>query len=227
VTLRPCIGCGLPTPLTRCPECRGYDHAWDRLSRRARRLQPFCSDCGATEDLQTDHTPEAWARKAAGKPIRLQDIDVVCQDCNIARGAARPESLQHNRSRQRGQREKRCRTTADGGGMPLTSTDPRRPRAKFALHTADWRQQLLLTHPRKPYRPPCGGFWIVVVLGLHGMPNAWGVVAHRVVSLLDDFEDTVIQELVLVLIFVWSSAACIRLAALIQPYHKSHIGSLS
>jgi 5-methylcytosine-specific restriction enzyme A len=59
------------------------------LSRRARRLQPFCTDCGSTEDLQTDHTPEAWKRKAAGKPLRLADVEVVCGPCNRARGAAR------------------------------------------------------------------------------------------------------------------------------------------
>ena len=78
MTLRPCVVCGEPTTRGRCPQHRGYDAAWDRLSRKARRLQPFCSDCGAVEDLQTDHTPEAWTRKVAGKTIRLQDVDVVC-----------------------------------------------------------------------------------------------------------------------------------------------------
>lgn len=109
VTLRPCIECGEPTEAERCDEHRlksrdrpsgdghalsayerGYDHAWRLLSARARRLQPFCSDCGATEDLQTDHTPLAWARKAAGKVIRLKDVDVVCGPCNRIRGSARP-----------------------------------------------------------------------------------------------------------------------------------------
>lgn len=52
-------------------------------------MQPFCLDCGATDDLQADHTPEAWARKAAGKAIRLQDIAVVCGRCNRDRGQAR------------------------------------------------------------------------------------------------------------------------------------------
>ena len=102
MTLRPCLDCGEPTTGPRCPEHtldtkptahkRGYDDRWTRLSKRARRLQPFCTDCGGTEDLQTDHTPEAWARKAAGKPIRLQDVEVVCGPCNRARGAARGPS---------------------------------------------------------------------------------------------------------------------------------------
>ena len=60
MTLRPCLDCGEPTALTRRPEHRGYDAEWDRLSRRARRLQPWCSDCGSTEDLQADHLPSAW-----------------------------------------------------------------------------------------------------------------------------------------------------------------------
>lgn len=105
MTLRPCIECGEPTETERCEQHRlirnsvktsayerGYDHAWRKLSERARRLQPFCSDCGATDDLQTDHSPEAWARKAAGKAIRLCDVDVVCGPCNRNRGAARGHS---------------------------------------------------------------------------------------------------------------------------------------
>jgi 5-methylcytosine-specific restriction enzyme A len=104
MTLRPCIDCGEPCDGPRCPEhtapdtkpdatTRGYDAAWKRLSRRARRLQPWCESCGATEDLQTDHTPEAWARKTAGKPIRLQDVRVLCGPCNRAAGAARGTSV--------------------------------------------------------------------------------------------------------------------------------------
>lgn len=102
-----CIDCGEPSEQTRCDEHRkerrnqknrgrssasqrGYGSRWTRLSRKARKLQPFCLDCGATDDLQADHTPEAWRRYDEGKPIRLQDIDVVCGECNRARGQARP-----------------------------------------------------------------------------------------------------------------------------------------
>lgn len=109
-----CPQCGTPFERTdssaRCPVClpvrssrpnhawkgsprtRGYDATWDRLSLRARKLQPFCSDCGSVHDLTADHTPEAWARKARGQSIRLRDIDVVCRRCNAERGAARGES---------------------------------------------------------------------------------------------------------------------------------------
>lgn len=107
MTLSPCLECGTPADGTRCTDCtrvhertqpdrkgsaaaRGYDWQWDQLSRRARRLQPFCSDCGATKDLQADHSEEAWERKALNLPLRLRDIDVVCGPCNRARGAQRP-----------------------------------------------------------------------------------------------------------------------------------------
>jgi 5-methylcytosine-specific restriction protein A len=103
VTLRPCLVCGQPSTSPRCAEhtldtkptahTRGYDAAWTRLSKRARRLQPFCVDCGSTEDLQADHTPEAWARKSVGKTLRLADIAVVCGACNRARGAARGSAV--------------------------------------------------------------------------------------------------------------------------------------
>ena len=102
MTLSPCIECGQPTDGPRCDEHqpratakpgsgkRGYDWTWQQLSTRARRLQPWCSDCFATDDLTTDHTEDAWKRKAAGKVIRLTDVDVVCRSCNAKRGRARP-----------------------------------------------------------------------------------------------------------------------------------------
>lgn len=99
--LKPCVDCGEPSDGPRCPDHRravlpakspralGYDAAWDRLSRRARKLQPFCLWCGTTEDLTTDHTPEAWQRKEAGLPIRLQDVRVLCRADNARAGSAR------------------------------------------------------------------------------------------------------------------------------------------
>lgn len=76
---------------------RDYDWNWQKLSKRARRLQPFCSDCFRRDDLQADHSPEAWERKEQGKPIRLQDIEVVCGACNIKRGSARGNNINHTR----------------------------------------------------------------------------------------------------------------------------------
>lgn len=116
-----CSECGTvyerETSGSRCPECkptrertarrivsesrrgtaksRGYDAAWNRLSKRARRLQPFCSDCGREDSLSTDHSPRAWARREAGLPVRLEDVDVVCLVCNADRGPARgPDAVE-------------------------------------------------------------------------------------------------------------------------------------
>lgn len=104
MTLRPCLRCGEPTPRTHCDEHRpkpspksprdfGYDAAWDRLSRRARRLQPWCSACGAVDDLTADHRPAAWEAKAAGRAITIAMVDVLCRSCNTRRGAARGNAL--------------------------------------------------------------------------------------------------------------------------------------
>lgn len=100
MTLRPCLDCGEPSQGSRCPEHaglerkatareRGYDARHDALSRRARRLQPFCTDCGTAEDLQLHHLPIAWERKAAGKVIRLVDVVVLCGEHNRDAGPAR------------------------------------------------------------------------------------------------------------------------------------------
>lgn len=76
---------------------RGYGYRWQKLSKRARELQPFCSDCGREDNLTADHSTTAWERYYAGKTIRLQDIDVVCVDCNSARGQARGERINPRR----------------------------------------------------------------------------------------------------------------------------------
>lgn len=93
-----CIACGEVAPGTRCEECqtereartterkgsataRGYDSRWQRLSARARRLQPFCLDCGSAEDLTADHL--VWPART------LADVEVVCRSCNSRRGATR------------------------------------------------------------------------------------------------------------------------------------------
>lgn len=124
MTLQPCIDCGELSERNRCqthrpahaPKApgkqRGYDWPWKQLSRRARRLQPFCSFCGTTEDLTTDHTEEAWRRKEQGLPIRLEDVDVLCRPCNSSKGRARPTGVR-----------------ADGGPVPPHG------KAQFGTHT--------------------------------------------------------------------------------------------
>ena len=102
MTARPCVRCGTVIPKgSHCDDCRppdnkgsstarGYDHRWTLLSRRARQHQPFCGQCGTQEDLTTDHSEEAWQRKARGLAIRLRDVTVLCRSCNAKKGAARP-----------------------------------------------------------------------------------------------------------------------------------------
>ncbi len=105
--LRPCLDCGTPTDgAIRCPDCRaernartdrsrgnfrqrGYGNGWDALSRRARRAQPFCTDCGTSDDLSVDHLPGAWEKVQAGQRLTLADVEVVCGPCNNRRGARR------------------------------------------------------------------------------------------------------------------------------------------
>lgn len=134
----PCIECGQPTENTRCDRCKpeyvsrgpkdgsprkiGYGTSWDKLSKRARRMQPFCSDCGTPEDLTCDHSPQAWERYESGLPIRLQDVDVVCRRCNTDRGAARGPNLGP------GHRNPGGMTQPQGGGS-------RGGEAKFESHT--------------------------------------------------------------------------------------------
>jgi 5-methylcytosine-specific restriction endonuclease McrA len=60
---------------------RGYDRRWFRLSKQARRLQPWCSDCGSPDDLTGDHL--RWPART------LADVDVLCRSCNSSKGAIR------------------------------------------------------------------------------------------------------------------------------------------
>jgi 5-methylcytosine-specific restriction enzyme A len=100
--LRPCVDYGEISEAARCPQHardlkpsrheRGYGNAWARLSKRARRRQPWCSDCGSQDDLTVDHSPEAWERHEAGLEITLDLVTVVCRSCNGRRGRARPMS---------------------------------------------------------------------------------------------------------------------------------------
>lgn len=106
MTMRPCLECGEATEQNLCddhrpsatamrgssPSERGYDSAWTRLSARARRMQPWCSDAhlgGCEGPLTADHLPSAWERKALGLPLRLSDVEVVCRRHNSARGSSR------------------------------------------------------------------------------------------------------------------------------------------
>lgn len=87
------------------PDRTGPQHAaWTRLSERARAAQPWCSDCHETRQqveargsrLECDHSPEAHAAHLAHRPVTLAMVDVVCAQCNVARGSALPGSARWN-----------------------------------------------------------------------------------------------------------------------------------
>lgn len=92
--------CGEPSETSRCPEHaypepaklsrreRGYDEAWTKLSKRARELQPWCSACGATDDLTGDHL--RWPART------LKDVDVLCRSCNAKKGKPDPDNDRRN-----------------------------------------------------------------------------------------------------------------------------------
>lgn len=104
---------------------RGYDARWDRLSKRARQLQPFCLDCGSSSDLTADHTPAAWKRVEDGKSIRLSDVDVVCRECNGKRGAARGERVGDGRRREVSDDRAAADRKPGGSGHSKKRLDPR------------------------------------------------------------------------------------------------------
>lgn len=136
--LKLCVICGEPTPESRCeahrPEqptkassrARGYTAAWDRLSLKARKLQPWCSDCGSKDNLTADHL--RWPARS------IRDVDVTCMDCNIARGktprdgSARPQRLSNDLDPLSASQYQRDNNTAsvDGTDTPRASGADRR-----------------------------------------------------------------------------------------------------
>lgn len=70
------------------PASRGYGPDWQVLSRRARRLQPWCTFCGATDDLTVDHVVPLAQTGTQVRPT-LADVQVLCRSCNSTKGASR------------------------------------------------------------------------------------------------------------------------------------------
>ena len=70
---------------------------WIRLSKKARAVQPWCLDCRRTEDelravgerLEADHLAITHWKQLHKQPLSLNDIEVVCGQCNRARGSSR------------------------------------------------------------------------------------------------------------------------------------------
>lgn len=102
---KPCLKCGEPTDSTYCTEHKPAPRegrrtdttktAWKKLSLRARRLQPFCTFCGSTDDLQLDHQPAAWHAIANGRTVTLAMVQVTCRHCNVQLGSSQPGSTRY------------------------------------------------------------------------------------------------------------------------------------
>ncbi len=58
-----------------------YDYEWQRLSKLARELQPWCSRCGSQKDLTADHILSL----AHGGQNILSNIMVLCRRCNSSK----------------------------------------------------------------------------------------------------------------------------------------------
>ncbi len=148
MTARPCIDCGEPTPGTRCPDCqaerarqrprkaRGHVHEnparWKALSARARRLQPFCLDCGSTVDLTADHVIPVSERPDLA--LRIENVAVRCRRCN-GRKAGRPPSDAERREVETRLKSRRVGRRVDlttRGGTPSTPGVPSPSQSKFA-----------------------------------------------------------------------------------------------
>ena len=92
---RPCSGCGVLVRDSRCSSCSRlqqlrnprrrhsqYDYEWQKMSKLARTLQPYCTKCGTTKDLTADHILSI----AQGGLNTLDNISVLCRKCNSSKG---------------------------------------------------------------------------------------------------------------------------------------------
>jgi 5-methylcytosine-specific restriction endonuclease McrA len=98
---RPCISCGdVISSGSRCDDCKlpakprarpkGHHRnteRWKQLSRRLRRLSPFCELCGATRLLEVDHViPYEEALMLGIDEYNQHNLRVCCKSCNGRRG---------------------------------------------------------------------------------------------------------------------------------------------
>ena len=95
---RPCAGCGVIVRASRCAECkrvkdrarprridRGYDYAWNKLSKELRTLQPFCSIVGCkSQDLTVDHIIPL--SEAPYLRLEITNLRVLCRFHNSQKG---------------------------------------------------------------------------------------------------------------------------------------------
>lgn len=134
--LKPCLDCGEPSEGTRCDEhrraqvrdrsrarTRRTDTArWKRLSRRLRKLSPFCEFCGATDTLSVDHIIPVSQRPDLEYVI--DNCRILCRSCNSARGDRVTDD----------ERAAVLQRIATRGGAPTRSDLPTSGKSKFGSH---------------------------------------------------------------------------------------------
>lgn len=98
MSLKPCIAprCGELSEESRCPEhrikyrpkstkrSRNNPTRWKALSRRLRRLQPWCTQCNATEHLTVDHIVPVSVDP--DREFDESNLQVLCKSCNSQKG---------------------------------------------------------------------------------------------------------------------------------------------
>lgn len=135
--MQPCVECGDLSTKNRCeahqlpsaPKDRGRHvaHAnrarWANLSRRLRRMSPFCEMCGTKDDLTVDHIVRVTDRPEW--TYEVDNLRVLCRTHNsrISMQSASPEVEKEI------EEKIRVRRARKGGGTPQTDAPPR-PRVK-------------------------------------------------------------------------------------------------
>ena len=140
--MQPCVECGDLSNRNRCeahqlpsaPKNRTNHVAyanrsrWKNLSRRLRRMSPFCEMCGTKDDLTVDHIVRVTDRPEW--TYEVDNLRVLCRTHNssISMQSASPEVELEV------EEKIRVRRARKGGGTPQTDTPPRpRVKAQFPL----------------------------------------------------------------------------------------------
>ncbi len=101
MSLKPCKDCGEPVEHTRCPDCarevqrpessKNREHVafanlsrWKNLSKRVRRIQPWCDVCGTDQRLQANHVISTKERPDL--TYAMENLSVLCAKHNGGRG---------------------------------------------------------------------------------------------------------------------------------------------
>src|SRR5699024_11049973 len=126
--MQPCVECGDLSVKNRCeahqlpstPKDRGRHVAyanrsrWKSLSRRLRRMSPFCEMCGAKDDLTVDHIVRVTDRPEW--TYEIDNLRVLCRRCNSRISGVRSSSEVELEVEEK----IRVRRARKGGGTPQT-----------------------------------------------------------------------------------------------------------